>query len=472
MAKILITGANGFIGSHLVEYLLNQKQEDDEIVCMVRSTSDLSALKELDVKIAIGDVTIPETLEQPVKGAAYIYHLAGAVHDVREQIFIDTNVQGMQNILKATRKYAPDLKRFIFVSSNSAGGPASSKDNPVTEDQEPIALTSWYGHSKNAAERKVKDLGDSIPWTIVRPVPVYGERDIGFRSTFQGINKRIHPRTGFRNRYTAMIYCPDLVEGIVAAAISNNTIGQVYFLSENNYAVKDLVKKIAIGIGKKCGLPIPVPIFCFRFFSWFMLLLNYFFRTTPIPSPDKVRELKQMYWICSTEKAKRDFGWEAKTSMEEGARKTFKYYKQEARNLKIMPYECKGIRWTMFVTLAILIGILIELMAVYGGVYKFHPWWLIFFVIVLLWGGVFGSIALGMRKCGVILQYLPGFFILFGAELLNNFYLHAWTFPDDSLFGITNPFVRAAVLGTATGFVIPIINFMMIRFFRLKLRIG
>jgi hypothetical protein len=269
-----------------------------------------------------------------------------------------------------------------------------------------------------------------------------------------------------------MVYCPDLVKGIVAAAESPNTIGEIYFLSENNYKIKDLVSKIAHGIGKKRGFPIRVPIFFFRLFSWFNLPMFHFFRNTPIPSPDKVRELKQLYWVCSTEKAERDFGWSAPTSMETGAAKTWEYYQQKAAYEKNKEYECKSTRWAMYFTFAVLIGILIEFMAVYGEVYKFKPGWVVIPVIFGLWGGIFGSLALVMRKCSIILQYIPGFLILFGGELLNNFYFHLWTFPNGSLYGITNPFVRAAVLGAATGFIIPIINFVMTRFFRLKLRIG
>jgi len=269
-----------------------------------------------------------------------------------------------------------------------------------------------------------------------------------------------------------MVYCPDLVKGIVAAAESLNTIGQIYFLSKDNYEIRKMVKKIAAGIGLKWSWYCRVPIFIFRFLGWINLPMFHFFRNTPIPSPDKVRELKQLYWVCSTVKAEQDFGWQAPTSMEAGAAKTWEYYKQKAKQEKNKDYESNRTRWIMYFTFAVLIGILVEFMAVFGRVYKFKPGWLVIPVIFGLWGIIFGSLALIMRKCGVILQYIPGFLILFGGELLNNFYFHFWSFPNGSLYGITGPYARAAVLGIATGFIIPIINFVMTRFFRLKLRIG
>ena len=85
MSRILITGANGFIGSHLVRKLLELKEEhqwEEEIVCMVRSTSDISSLKGLDVKLIIGDLRDPESLIPAVKGATYIYHLGAELFTI------------------------------------------------------------------------------------------------------------------------------------------------------------------------------------------------------------------------------------------------------------------------------------------------------------------------------------------------------------------------------------------------------
>ncbi|NIM06044.1 MAG: NAD-dependent epimerase/dehydratase family protein, partial [Armatimonadetes bacterium] len=143
-------------GSHLVRYLLTLRGKEgwqEQIVCLVRSTSDLSSLSGLDVKLVIGDLRRPESLVKAVEGAVYIYHLAAELYTISRQRFRETNTQGTENLLKAAAAGAKStLKRFLFVSSQAAAGPASDK-TPITEEREPPPPVSHYAESKLDAER-------------------------------------------------------------------------------------------------------------------------------------------------------------------------------------------------------------------------------------------------------------------------------------------------------------------------------
>jgi dihydroflavonol-4-reductase len=476
MSHILVTGANGFIGSHLVRHLLELKEKEnwqEDVVCLVRSTSDVSVLKGLGVKLVIGDVRNPETLVEAVKGATYIFHLAAELYAITRKGFLEANTEGTRNLMQAAATHAKNtLKRFLFVSSQAAAGPSPDK-TPITEEREPCPPVSWYAESKLEAEKIAKQYESQIPITVVRPCSVYGERDRGFYQAFKGVELRVHAISGFRKGYTGMIYGKDLAQGIVAAAHHAQTKGQTYFLANpKNYTVKEMIKTLAKAVGKPVGLTVPIPIFVFKIVAIFSELLFLFTRKEPIPSRDKVRDVKQQYWLCTPNKAKQDFGWQAETSLLDGAKATYRFIREEYVKLLKMDGESKIVRWIKYFFLSLVLGVIIEALAAFGKVYAFDPWWIVFIIILGLWGIIFGSIAKITRTRSFLVQYIPGFIILFGGELLNNYYLHAWEFYGGSLYGITDPVWRAAVLGIATGFLIPIINAMMIQFYKRKLRLG
>jgi hypothetical protein len=270
-----------------------------------------------------------------------------------------------------------------------------------------------------------------------------------------------------------MIYSPDLVEGIIGVANSSKTVKQTYFLSNpRNYTVKEMVKTVGKAMGKPFGITLPVPIFVLKIAAIFTELIYLFTRKKPIPTRDKVRDISNRYWLCTPEKAKRDFGWEAKTSLLDGMKKTIQYFRENQHRLKKMPDETKRILWIKYFFLSLGVGVIIEWLAAFGKVYKFTPGWIVFVAIIGLWGLIFGSIAMAVRTKRFLVQFIPGFLLLFGAELLNHYFLHNWEFYNNSLFGVTNPLLRALILGVATGFIIPIINTLMKQLYKRKLRIG
>jgi len=493
MGHILVTGATGFIASHVVRQLLELKKKegwDHEIVCLVRRTSNLKNLEGLDVKLVIGDFRIPGSLIPAVKGASYIYHVGAELYVTTRRAFLDANTTGVENLLKATVEHAgPDFKRFLFVSSLAAAGPASGLDKPRLESDEPATPVSWYAESKLEAEKILHSYKGKIPYTIVRATAVYGPRDPAFAAIFKAVRMRIHPVSGFKTRYVGMVYAPDLAEGIIMAARSHRALYETYFLTRHkngvpgdgttppqqwNYSIKEMVKTLAQGVGKPWGILFPAPLLLMQFIAYFVELIALFTRQDPSPTRDKVRDITPVFWHCSAQKAKDHLGWVAKHSLLDGAKITHESMLAEEKDSKEMPLLNKGTLFLKYVIIGMVIGTLIEILAEFGKVYSFTPWYFMFGVIIGMWGLLFGAIAMWTRKLPVVVQYLPGFIFLFVMELLNHYMMHRWTFHAGNFIGLAEmtPWIRAMWLGIATGFIIPLYNNIQAMFYQIKLDKG
>lgn len=321
MYRALVTGANGFIGSHLVEKLISEKVE---VRCLVRQTSNLQWIDRTKVSIVFGDINQPESLEPAVKDVDLIYHLAGKTAAQSEAEYRRVNVFGTELLLKTISEHNPHLKRFVFISSQAAGGP-STKDHPLTETSDPHPVTP-YGRSKLAAEKAVRG-ADRIPFTIIRPPSVFGPRDTDFLQLFQTVQKGVITKLGFKERRYSMIYVEDLVRGIWQASINPDTVNQLYYLADPEpVSWEQLCKAIAEVFTKKTiSLSIPVPLF-----AMVVLISDAYSKVTGkrvILNKGKLPEFMARYWECQPEKAVHTFGFKPDFTLKEGVEKTVRWYR-------------------------------------------------------------------------------------------------------------------------------------------------
>lgn len=469
MAVVLVTGANGFIGSHLVRALLQRRHE---VRCLVRSTGDLSSLRGIPVHICIGDVTKPETLVEPVKGASYIYHLAAELLVTSREEFDAANTQGTVNLLATAQQHArKTLKRFLFVSSEAAAGPRADA-TPRTEADLSTPM-SWYGWSKDHAEEAVKDAAGKLPVTIVRPSSVYGERERDLSQIFWVLEYHIHPVPGFETKKMVMVYVGDLVDGIIRAAESGRTKGQTYFLNRPEVLTAfEVVKTIARAMGKPTGLTIRTPMWVVTLAAPFAEIIHHFTRERAKLTRDKAREISQRFWVATPAKAKHDFGWEAGHSLLEGMTRTTAWFRENQREFRNMPLEGRGLLWLKYVIVGAIIGVIIEGASLLGDFYSYTPPWLVYGVAFGGFGVVLGSLSLGLRRLNGLKQFLVGTLVVGAAEFMNELLLHSWHFAQGWPFGIVDPWLRVAVLALPGGVVVLIVNAIMRTLYRRRLRLG
>lgn len=314
--KVLVTGATGFIGSHLSEELVRRGHK---VTCLVRENSDLKWIENTELKIIIGDCRKIESLYKAVDGIDYIFHLAGLTKACSETDFFCANADGTKNIITATLENNPNLKRFVYISSLAAVGP-SQNGSPLKEDTDPHPVSS-YGRSKLEGEKVVLKYKEKLPVTVIRPSAVYGPRDKDLFVFFKLLKKGIFPYWG--KCYYSLVYVDDLIQGIILAAENKKAEGQVYFMSDSKfYTNEEIMNAISSALGIKAfRLRIPKPFMPFFAYIGERIIKN------GIINRDKIKELSYSHWICDTTKAKDELGFIPKVRLKEGMKWTADWYR-------------------------------------------------------------------------------------------------------------------------------------------------
>jgi nucleoside-diphosphate-sugar epimerase len=313
--KALVTGATGFIGSHLCEELLRRGYE---VTCLSRNTSNLKWIENLDIRLAKGDCTLPESLLDMVGGFEYVFHLAGLTKARCSDEFFCMNARGTENLLRTVAKRNPGVKRFVYLSSLAAVGP--SKDGTPLREDAPPSPVSNYGRSKLEGETAVLRYRDSLPVTILRPPAVYGPRDKDLLVFFKMIKKGVFPNWG--KCYYSLLYVDDLVQGIIASAENKKAEGKIYFLSDSKvYTDEEIAAEISSVLDVKVTR-LKVPKFIMLFFAF----LGEKISERGIINRDKMRELRYSHWICDAKKAREEIGFLPKVGLKEGIKWTADWY--------------------------------------------------------------------------------------------------------------------------------------------------
>jgi len=314
--KALVTGATGFIGSHLCEELVRRGYK---VTGLVREKSNLKWIEGIDIKLAIGDCENIESLLEAVAGFDYVFHLAGLTKACSENEFFCTNAKGTENLTITVAEKNPRLKRFVYLSSLAAVGP-SENGSPLCEESVPRPV-SCYGRSKLEGEKAVLKYKNGIPVTILRPSAVYGPRDTDLFVFFKMLKKGIYPHWG--KCYYSLLYVDDLVRGILLAAENKKAEGEIYFLADERfYSNEEIASEIASALNTK-AVRFRIP----KFFMPFFAYIGERVHKKGIINRDKMSELRYSHWICDTRKAKEDLGFLPRVGIKEGIKWTADWYK-------------------------------------------------------------------------------------------------------------------------------------------------
>lgn len=319
----VVTGANGFVGSHLVDFLLEKKYE---VRCIVRKSSDLRWLEKKNVKIFDCGLLEIDGMNRAFNNANYIFHVAGVVKSKSSEGYFKGNVDTTDALLKAASLNASSIKKIIIVSSLTAVGP-SLDGKPVTEETVCKPITS-YGRSKLAQEELAISYMTKLPISILRLHAVYGERDTEIFKVFQTYKMGVMTLVGFNEKKLNLVHVSDTIEGIYAAALAEKTTNQIYFIASEEVYTWTEISKAFTGAFGRSALNVRFPHFLVYIVAAIAELFSMFSSKPATFNLEKAKDFVQKDWICDVSKAKRDFNFQQRIRLEEGIKRTLDWYKK------------------------------------------------------------------------------------------------------------------------------------------------
>lgn len=321
--RTVVTGGAGFIGSHLIEALVAR---GDEVVCVERpgaSTRWIAGLPVTNVEHGIHDV---RALARLLRDADVVYHLAGLTEARAPADFYYVNTVGTERVLKAAAQHNGAAPRVILLSSIAATGPCKNGDL-LSPDTVPFPL-SHYGHSKLLAEAVIHAYADRVPTTIVRLPSVYGPRERAVLKFFQLVRRGIALTVGSWDRELSMIYVRDVVQGLIAAATSEQAAGRTYCLAYPEPVSWRGFAHAAGGALDREPILLSVPRIVARGVALMAELWAHMGRKAAVLNRERVRELVQRRWVCDPSRAITEIGFAPRYPIARGVAETVAWYRE------------------------------------------------------------------------------------------------------------------------------------------------
>ena len=319
--RVFVTGGTGFVGSHLVDRLLEQGAH---VRCLVRT--DPKWLAGLPIEQAQGTLLDREVLRAAVEDVDVVFHMAGRTRATEREAFRRDNVTGTENLMEAVAA-SGSVARTVVASSLAAVG---SGGQGVVDESTALKPVSDYGWSKALMEEKLEPWTERLPLTIVRPPAVYGPRETDILTFFQSVSKGICPIVGDGSVPSlSLVHVDDLVEGCLQAAMSPAAEGRTYFMGgPTQVAWYDVRDAASAALGRRV-LTVPVPRTIIPAVGAISEVVGKLFGTYPPLNREKAREILNAALMCDSSLAASEVGYAPDKKLETGVAETISWYRKE-----------------------------------------------------------------------------------------------------------------------------------------------
>jgi nucleoside-diphosphate-sugar epimerase len=314
--RVLITGATGFVGSHVARVFVRTGYE---VRCGVRASSDPSRISDLDVRLVpldLGDR--PEDLPLAVENVDLVVHAAGITRARRAEDYRSVNAEGTRRLAAAALEAG--VRRFVLISSLAARGPDDStkdgRDHPE----------SLYGRSKLEAEKHLRSLGDGMEAVVLRPSGVYGPRDTDLLPLFKMASAGWLPVPSGAGSLQP-VYAEDVARAALAAAREQAGFGPFPVAENGRHAWHDVVAGLEKVFGRRVrAVRVPDTAFVLagRAAEWAARP----FSAIPVFDERRGRDVAVNAWTCDVSGTEEALGWRAEVPLLEGLERTARWYEQ------------------------------------------------------------------------------------------------------------------------------------------------
>ena len=324
MKKVLVTGASGFIGSTLIDRLLEAGTY--EVYAGVRETSDRKYLQDSRIKFMDVAFSSPEKLKKQLSEENFdcIFHFAGLTKAKHLDDFEKVNFDLTKNLVDAID---PQKTKLIYLSSFAAHGPGEEVHFTKAKTSDENKPNTAYGKSKLKAENYINSSFKG-KYVIFRPTGVYGPRETDYFVFFQTIDNHIEPYLGFVPQHLTFIYSKDLVE-VCLKAFESEVSGKTYFVSDGKMYLDSEFAAITKQVLHKRTLKLKFPLFIVRWISAFLDSFGRMIGKQFTLNNDKFAILAARNWECDIEDLKKDLDFDPKYDLQKGVEETIAWYKQE-----------------------------------------------------------------------------------------------------------------------------------------------